>query len=50
MKDKDMFYSSLEYKVQLILESVDGVKPSIQTMELQYGSLFVLQVKSVYYQ
>lgn len=29
MEDKDMFYSSLEYKVQLILESVDEVKPSI---------------------
>lgn len=50
MEDKDMFYSSLEYKVQLILESVDGVKPSIQTMELQWfsicptGEVCVLQV------
>lgn len=34
-----MFYSSLEYKVQLILESVDEVKPSIQTMELQWFSI-----------
>lgn len=39
MKDKGMFYSSLEYKVQLILESVDEVKPSIQTMELQWFSI-----------
>lgn len=39
MKDKDMFYSSLEYKAQLILESVDEVKPSIQTMELQWFSI-----------
>lgn len=39
MKDKDMFYSALEYKVLLILEYVDGVKPSIQTMELQWFSI-----------